>query len=108
MKSETYKEEKAYKFKLLKARAAKVKEVLADSKYTDAWKAYPFNSGYFMCVQLKTVNAEKLRTHLLDKYGIGVIALGERDIRIAFSCLEESDIQALFDDMLKAVNDLSG
>ena len=108
MKSEAYQEEKAHKFKLLKARAEKVKEVLKDPKYADAWQVYPFNSGYFMCVQLKTVNAEKLRTHLLDQYGIGVIALGERDIRIAFSCLEASDIQALFDDMLKAVNDLSG
>lgn len=108
MKSNAYPEEKAHKFRLLKSRADRVRKVLNDAKYDDAWKVYPFNSGYFMCVQLKTVNAEKLRKHLLDQYGIGVIALGEKDIRIAFSCLEESDIQTLFDDMLQAVNDLSG
>jgi len=108
MKSSTYPEEKGHKFELMKSRADKVKQVLKDPKYDDAWTVYPFNSGYFMCVQLKTVNAEKLRKHLLDQYGIGVIALGEHDIRIAFSCLEVSDIQTLFDDMRQAVADLSG
>jgi aspartate/methionine/tyrosine aminotransferase len=59
-----------------------------------------------MCVQLKKSNAEKLRVHLLEKYGVGVIALGERNIRVAFSCLEENDIQTLFDCILSGVNDL--
>jgi len=108
MKSQAYAEEKAQKFKLLKARADKVKAVVKDPRYADAWSVYPFNSGYFMCVRLKTVNAEKLRKHLLEQYGVGVIALGETDIRIAFSCLEESEVAVLFDDMLQAVQDLSG
>ncbi len=108
MKSSTYPEEKAHKFELMKSRADKVKQVLKDPKYDEAWTVYPFNSGYFMCVRLKTVGAEKLRKHLLDQYGIGVIALGEHDIRIAFSCLEVPDIQTLFDDMRQAVADLTG
>src|SRR6056297_181157 len=108
MKSKAYPEEKAHKFEILKSRADRVRQVLSDPKYDAAWEVYPFNSGYFMCIRLKTVNAEKLRKHLLDKYGIGVIALGERDIRVAFSCLEASDIPTLFDDMLQAVNELSG
>jgi len=37
----------------------------------------------------------------------GHIALGEHDVRVAFSCVEEADIQALFDTMLQAVKDLS-
>ena len=60
--------EKEEKFKILQSRARCVKKVLSDSKYKEAWDVYPFNSGYFMCIRLKTVNAETLRCHLLDKY----------------------------------------
>jgi aspartate/methionine/tyrosine aminotransferase len=98
--------EKAEKFEILKARAAKVKAVLADPKYESAWKPYPFNSGYFMCLRLKTVAAEALRVHLLDHYGVGLIALGEHDLRVAFSCIDEDQVQLLFDTILKGVQDL--
>lgn len=106
MKSEAFAAEKEEKYKILEARAKKVKEVLADPKYKDAWDVYPFNSGYFMCIRLKTVKAETLRVHLLDKYGVGLIALGDTDLRVAFSCLEESDVQLLFDTVLQGVGDL--
>lgn len=106
MSSPSYEEEKKEKYGIMKARARRVKEVLSDEKYNSAWAPYPFNSGYFMCLRLKTVDAEKLRKHLLDEYGVGVIALDESDVRIAFSCLEVEDIQELFDIMLKAVRDL--
>jgi len=106
MASGTYKEEKRAKFNLLRRRALELKRVLADPKYKDAWEVYPFNSGYFMCLKLKNVDSELLRVHLLDKYGVGLIALGEKDLRIAFSCIEEEDIQKLFDILLMAVKDL--
>lgn len=106
MKSEAFAAEKEEKYKILEARAKKVKEVLADPKYKDAWDVYPFNSGYFMCIRLKTVKAETLRVHLLDKYGVGLIALGDTDLRVAFSCLEESDVQLLFDTVLQGITDL--
>jgi aspartate/methionine/tyrosine aminotransferase len=83
-----------------------VKETLADKKYSGAWDLYPFNSGYFMCLKLKTVDAEKLRLHLLDKYGVGLISLGKSDIRVAFSCVEEKDIPELFDIIFRGVKDL--
>ena len=98
--------EKEEKYQIMRQRALEVKRVLADKKYERAWEVYPFNSGYFMCIKLKTVDAEKLRTHLLDRYGLGVIALGQTDIRIAFSCLEEENIQETFDTILSAVQDL--
>ncbi|MDI6796298.1 MAG: aminotransferase class I/II-fold pyridoxal phosphate-dependent enzyme [Desulfatibacillaceae bacterium] len=101
-----YEMEKAQKRDILKARALKVKQVLQDSKYADAWEPYPFNSGYFMCLNLKTVDAEALRVHLLDNYGVGLIALSKTDLRVAFSCLEEEDTQELFDIVLKGVRDL--
>ena len=107
LKSPTLKEEKEKKAQILRARAMKVKEVLKNDKYKDAWDVYPFNSGYFMCLRLKSVDAEKARLHLLHRYGIGVIAMDETDLRIAFSCVEEEDIQELFDTIYKGVKDLS-
>ncbi|MBT8341973.1 MAG: aminotransferase class I/II-fold pyridoxal phosphate-dependent enzyme [Desulfatitalea sp.] len=98
--------EKQEKFDILKARALKVKAVLADDKYKDAWQAYPFNSGYFMCLKLKTVEAEPLRVHLLDRYGVGLIASGKHDLRVAFSCVDEALIQELFDTVLQGIKDL--
>jgi aspartate/methionine/tyrosine aminotransferase len=108
MQSENFIKEKEEKFKVLKNRAGRIKEVLSDSRYKDAWDVYPFNSGYFMCIRLKSVDAETLRRHLLEKYGVGLISMGERDLRIAFSCLEESDILELFDIILQGVEDLKG
>lgn len=102
----TYFAEKKQKFQVMKERAMEVKKVLADSKYDRAWEAYPFNSGYFMCLRLKSVEAERLRVHLLDKYGVGLIALGKRDLRVAFSCIEKEEVKELFDTVLEGVLDL--
>ncbi len=107
MQNENFTTEKQTKFNILKKRAHTVKTVLSDPKYQDAWDVYPFNSGYFMCIRLKSVNAEKLRVHLLETYGVGLISIGENNLRVAFSCLEETDIQELFDIVLQGVRDLS-
>ena len=106
MQTENYRSEKNEKFLIMKERAQEVKRVLADLKYQEAWDAYPFNSGYFMCLNLKTVEAEPLRVHLLEKYGVGLISLGKTDLRVAFSCLEKEDVQELFDTVLQGVQDL--
>ena len=103
---ENYEVYKKEKFELLQSRASKMKEVLKNPKFKDAFDVYPFNSGYFMCIRLKRVNAEKLRVHLLDQYGVGLISIGEHNLRVAFSCIEENDIQMLFDLVLQGVNDL--
>ncbi len=107
MVDERYDREKREKFEILKRRAEQVREVLRDHRFQDAWEMYPFNSGYFMCLRLKTVNAEKLRVHLLEKYGVGLISIGERDLRVAFSCLEEGEIPELFELILAGVKDLT-
>lgn len=96
------------KFELLKKRACRVKQVLDHGDYNDAWDYYPFNSGYFMCLKLKGVKAEALRLHLLEQYGVGVISLGESDVRIAFSCVEEQELKQLFDLIYQGYKDLSG
>jgi ribosomal protein S10 len=55
----------------------------------------PFNSGYFMSFHCKT-DAEALRQELLQKHGIGVIALGEHCIRVAFSSIDEDKINPVY------------
>ena len=95
------------KYGVMKARALRVKEVLTNEKYKDVWTYYPFNSGYFMCLRLKSVNAETLRQHLLNRYGVGVIAVDDTDIRVAFSCIEVEEVQQLFDIIYQGVKDLS-
>jgi aspartate/methionine/tyrosine aminotransferase len=104
--SESFQTQKQEKYAILKNRALKVKKLLVSRKYDDAWSYYPFNSGYFMCIKLKTVKAEDLRLHLLEHYGVGVISLGENDVRIAFSCVEEEDIEELFNLIYQGVKDL--
>ncbi len=106
MADDNYDALKLEKFNLLKQRALKMKQVLKDPKYSDGFDVYPFNSGYFMCIRLKDVNAEQLRLHLLENYGTGLISFGDKNIRAAFSCLEEKDVKILFDIILSGINDL--
>lgn len=105
-KANNYLLEKQQKINILKRRAQEIKRIVNYPKYKEAWEVYPFNSGYFMCIKLKTVNAEKLRMYLLEKYGIGLISLNDKDLRIAFSCVEEKDISSLFDIIYKAIKEL--
>ena len=106
--SPTYAADKAVKYDLMRGRALEVQRVLANPKYDLAWEAYPFNSGYFMCLKLKRVEAEPLRLHLLAAHGVGLISLGAHDLRVAFSCLEEEQIEPLFDTVLAAEAELAG
>ena len=86
----------------MKERAQHIARVLADPKYRDAWDVYPFNSGYFMCLRIRNADAERVRVHLLNEYGVGLIALGSTDLRVAFSCIDKDDIQDLFDTVYTA------
>ncbi|MHA1264311.1 MAG: aminotransferase class I/II-fold pyridoxal phosphate-dependent enzyme [Candidatus Helarchaeota archaeon] len=106
LESPTFRKEQQEKFDLLKQRALEVRRVLSNPKFTEAWDVYPFNSGYFMCLRLKSVNAETFRQYLLEHYGVGVIAINSTDVRIAFSCIEREQINELFEIMFKAINEL--
>jgi hypothetical protein len=76
--------------------------------YADCWDVYPFNSGYFMCLRLKGADADTVRVRLLDDHGVGTIALGKTDLRVAFSCLNEAQIPAVFESAAKAVRAVRG
>ena len=81
---------------VIEERCKKVKAIFDKGLYADEFTPYPFNSGYFMCIRLKNVEAETLRTALLDKYGVGVISTNQTDIRIAFSSVDVENIDELY------------
>ena len=98
--------ERAEKNETLRRRAERVYEVARAPRFRESWKVYPFNSGYFMCVEIAGVEAERVRLHLLDQYGIGTIATGGHDLRIAFSCLEVDQVEELFETLHRAIQEL--
>ncbi len=102
-----YAREKQTRFDVLRARAMRVKDVLADPRYATAWTPYPFNSGYFMCLRLHGLNAEAYRVRLLERCGIGVIATAPTDIRVAFSCIEEGEVDDLFERMFQCAREMA-
>lgn len=106
IKAVGYREEKEEKFQVLLERYREVKRVLEDPRFAEIFTPYPFNSGYFMCLRLHDVDAEVLRRHLLERHGVGVVATGPRDLRIAFSCLEKEHIADLFDILYDAVQEI--
>ena len=91
-------------YQTLKRRFEKVKEVMQTEKYKEYFTAFPFNSGYFMCLKLK-VDAEKVRKVLLKKYNTGVISLPGM-IRVSFSCVPVNDIEKLFENIYNACQEV--
>ena len=106
--SPEYKTEKRKKYELLKSRFDRVKKVLKDNeqRYASYFKPLPFNSGYFMCLELaEGLEAEAIRQTLLNRYSTGIIAL-ESVIRIAFSSAAEKDIPRLFENIYNVCREM--
>ena len=99
-------EERKEKCEILRSRAERVYEEANAPRYRESFSVHPFNSGYFMCLEVKGVDAETLRVHLLDRYGAGLIATGASDLRIAFSCLEQDEVEPLFELIHKGIQEL--
>lgn len=108
--SPNYMNEKLEKYDVLKERFLKVKDILSEREadFSEYFEELPYNSGYFMCVKLKNIDAEELRQKLIKDYSTGVISIGDDVIRVAFSSLPASVISKLFDNLYKACRDLSG
>jgi aspartate/methionine/tyrosine aminotransferase len=106
--SENYDKSKEEKFNILHSRYVKIREVLANPKLSRYFSALPFNSGYFMCIELKDgLIAEEIRKILLEKYSTGVIVFGNL-IRIAFSAVPEAKISQLIENIHLACQDYLG
>jgi aspartate/methionine/tyrosine aminotransferase len=106
--SPTYWDEKKEKYELLKSRFETVQQVLTDNreKFTPFFKPLPYNSGYFMCVQLsEKLNAENIRQILLSKYDTGLIVVGNM-LRIAYSSIPGKYIPELFGNIYNACQEV--
>jgi len=104
--SPTYESEKAEKFTILQRRYEKIKEILDNHpEYLQTLNPLPFNSGYFMCLEVKNGKAEEIRRLLLDKYNTGVIAQGSL-LRVAFSSTPFNQIEKLFDNIYSASKEI--
>ncbi|MEE2674069.1 MAG: aminotransferase class I/II-fold pyridoxal phosphate-dependent enzyme [Myxococcota bacterium] len=104
--SSTLDAERNEKCAILRERATRVYEVANSPRFSESWQVYPFNSGYFMLVEVQGVDAEALRVHLLDAYATGLIATSPTDVRIAFSCLETEEVEPLFETLHEAIQKL--
>ncbi len=91
---------------LLQARYREIKHHAHAPQYSDLWDVYPCQSGYFLCLRLKTLDAETMRKHLLMQYGVGVVSSGAHDLRIAYSCLEKESIAEMLALTAQAARDL--
>ncbi len=103
-----FRPQQAEKVATLRKRAEVVAVECRKAAYADCWDVYPFNSGYFMCLRLKGADADTVRVRLLDDHGVGTIALGKTDLRVAFSCLAEAQIAGVFSAAAAAVRAVRG
>ncbi|MCL1836884.1 MAG: aminotransferase class I/II-fold pyridoxal phosphate-dependent enzyme [Treponema sp.] len=87
--------EKAVYREMLQHRYNLVKDFVSANSDHPVLRPLPFNSGYFMSFHCN-VDAEALRQKLLAEHGIGVIALGEHYLRVAFSSIDEENIIPVF------------
>jgi aspartate/methionine/tyrosine aminotransferase len=101
----TYQTEKDEKREVLKKRYERVKAIVAESD-AGPLATLPFNSGYFMAFRCDGISAETLRLRLLDQ-GIGTIAIGEQYLRVAYSTIDEKDLNELYQAIFDAANRLS-
>jgi aspartate/methionine/tyrosine aminotransferase len=103
-----YEKQKTAKYAIMKRRYDEVKRVLQNEAYKPYFNALPYNSGYFMCIELaEGLAGEVVRKLLIEKYSIGVIAF-DNLLRIAFSAVAESKIQPLFEGIYEACRELKG
>jgi aspartate/methionine/tyrosine aminotransferase len=102
-----YQKEKQKKYSLLKERYNILKQSLSDPRYKEVFTPLPFNSGYFMCIELNEgFDAEQVRKILLEKYSTGIIVFGKRIIRIAFSSLKKKQIPVLLRNIYEACSEI--
>lgn len=105
--SETYENEKRQKYDVLNTRYQAVKKILAEHpEYGKHFEPLPFNSGYFMCLKMVSVDPEELRRKLLSDYSSGVIAMNNL-LRIAFSSTPLVKLPKLFENIYEAAQELT-
>lgn len=99
-----YSAEKKENYDLLRSRYEKVKEVFSinGERYAKYFSPLPYNSGYFMCVDLvEGIDGDELRHLLIDKFDTGTIYI-RGVLRIAYSSIGINKIEQLLENVYKA------
>ena len=100
--------QKKEKYEVLHERYKEIRRILAaHPEYDEHFEVMPFNSGYFMCVKPRGVDAEAVRKRLLEGYSTGTIRLSGL-IRLAFATVPKAKLAQLFQNVADAVKDLKG
>ena len=101
-----YIRQKREKYAVLKNRYRIIRNILKEHpEYAETFEPMPFNSGYFMCVKPKGVEAEAVRKQLIEKHSTGVIVLSGL-IRLAFSTTPAKKLPLLFANVNAAVREV--
>ena len=104
LKSPDYQKDKERYSSILRERYKKVLKALEAYSESRVLVPFPFNSGYFMCFKAEGISTEKLRTVLLKEKGIGTISIQDKYLRVAFSSVEDEDIQELYSDIYETAD----
>ncbi len=104
-----YSEEKKKYYALLRSRYEKVKEVITKNsdRFSKYFTALPYNSGYFMCVNLaEGIDGDLLRRTLIEEYDTGTIYI-HGVLRLAYSAVALDKIERLFENLYSACKKLT-
>ncbi|MBK5201197.1 MAG: aminotransferase class I/II-fold pyridoxal phosphate-dependent enzyme, partial [Spirochaetaceae bacterium] len=82
-----------------------IKSKLAEKKDITYIKPLAFNSGYFLSFECSG-NIEELRVYLLENYGVGVINIMDKVLRVAYCSVDSDKIPDLLEILYKAAGEL--
>ena len=99
-------QEKLELFNTLKARYKAVRK-FTDGRKSSVLEALPFNSGYFMSFSMHGIDAEELRSRLLNESGIGTISIDSQTLRVAFSSIDEDKSEAVDEKIYTTAEELA-
>ena len=97
LQSPTYWEERAANAVILERRFRVAWTAVNHAAANGSFHVLPCNSGYFLCLELcDGLSAGTVQERLLQEHGIGVVTVGNRLLRVAFSAIPEAEIPDVF------------
>lgn len=97
LQSPTYWEERRANAAILERRFRAAWAAANNPAYGALFHPFPCNAGYFLCLELcSELRAEDVRQRLLTEHRIGVVTVGDRLLRVAFSAIPEVEIPDVF------------
>ncbi|MBI4129285.1 aminotransferase class I/II-fold pyridoxal phosphate-dependent enzyme [Candidatus Peregrinibacteria bacterium] len=97
LQSSTYWEERRANAVILERRFRAAWTAANHAAASGFFRVLPCNAGYFLCLELcGGLSAGTVQERLLQEHGIGVVTVGERLLRVAFSAIPEAGIPAVF------------